>query len=57
LKFAVLAAEGCIGQDPHTGVPEIVTCPMQPPTDCEQYSIFLIDLHRAINFALVELFT
>ncbi|MEY3887542.1 MAG: hypothetical protein RL650_1634 [Pseudomonadota bacterium] len=35
--FAVLAAGVCVGQAPHTGVPEIVTCPTQTPTDCEQF--------------------
>jgi hypothetical protein len=36
--LAVLAAGEGIGQVPHAGVPEIVTCPMPSPTDCgEQF--------------------
>ncbi len=36
--FAEPAVGGCIGQAPHTGVPEIVACTMHPPTVCEQLS-------------------
>jgi hypothetical protein len=38
LFFAGLAVGGDSGQVPHAGVPEIVTCPLPPPTDCgEQF--------------------
>jgi hypothetical protein len=32
--FAGLAVGEDSGQVPHAGVPEIVTCPLPPPTDC-----------------------
>jgi hypothetical protein len=36
--FAGLAVGEGSGQVPHAGVPEIVTCPLPPPTDCgEQF--------------------